>query len=288
MKTILSLLLLLSSIGILAQSPAETRSDTLWIEVDKNEHAFILQPIETGITFYQLSNQFGIDISHLNAFNKSVHADDFEIGSQIYIPFTAIRDSIALTPPPCEAYVLCYQVKPKENMFRISRIYFEMQTKDLLNLNQMRRYDLAVDQILTIGYLRKMKHPIFPAGIESDTILIPTDSLILSSENVQVMRSPLDEYRENQIPISSGKGVAYWDKSTEQSNRYYVLHASARLNSIMEIVNPMNQRKVFAKVVGNIPQNSYTKDIQIVVSPAVAKKLGVLDSRFYTTYQYIR
>lgn len=288
MKTILSLLLVFSSLVIVAQSSLVTQPDTLWIEVDQDERAFILQPIETGTTFYKIANQYGIDISQLTVLNQNYKSDDLDIGSKINIPFEAIRDTIEFMQPTEAAYILCYQVKPKENMFRISRIYFDMQTKDLLNINQMRRHDLSVDQILTIGYLRKAKEPDTSAVIASDTSGIHPDSIFLSNDQAQVMRSPLDEYRENHIPISFGKGVAFWDKSAEESNRYYVLHATARLNSLMEIVNPMNQRKVFAKVVGNIPKNSYTNDIQIVVSSAVAKKLGVLDSRFYTTYQYIR
>ena len=42
----------------------------------------------------------------------------------------------------------------------------------------------------------------------------------------------------------------------------------------------------FARVVGRIPDNAFKKDIDVVMSPAVAKKIGAIDSRVQIAMTY--
>jgi hypothetical protein len=64
------------------------------------------------------------------------------------------------------------------------------------------------------------------------------------------------------------------------------LHDEAKVGSILDIYNPMLKTHVKAKVLGKIPLSTYAEDIQIIISPAVAKELGILDARFKVNIKY--
>lgn len=79
---------------------------------------------------------------------------------------------------------------------------------------------------------------------------------------------------------TNAKGIAYWQPSHRRSSGKYVLHSTAPINSIIKLYNPMMRRTVDAKVIGRIPKETYRKDVDVVISPAIAESLGALDSRF--------
>jgi hypothetical protein len=82
-------------------------------------------------------------------------------------------------------------------------------------------------------------------------------------------------------------GVARWVKTESTNGDLYCLHPTAPVNSVVEITNPMTHRKIYAKVLSNMPAKLYGDDINVVVSPGVANLLGVIDSRFYVKLRYV-
>lgn len=294
--------------------------DTIWLKHD-GANAAATYEIQAGETLYQLQRKLNVPVTDIIMANSELDVSDIEIGTQIKIPFKPIRKSIKTTRLPQAQTVFCYRVKPKENLFRISRIYFDIPTSDMISMNQLNGLQLSINQILTIGYLDQNFTSITnqtieenPApndlkvisGVTDSTLSAPvitTDSMftpsyisidstaidsLVNTDSIMVMRTPFDAYAEEGYSIFHDRGVAFWDKRAEETTRLFVLHTKAKINSLMEITNPMNRQKVYAKVIGHIPPGAYTSDIKVVVSPGVAKKLGALDGRFYIHYQYIQ
>jgi hypothetical protein len=86
--------------------------------------------------------------------------------------------------------------------------------------------------------------------------------------------------------IKVQKGLAIW-KAGNLSAHYYVLHPTAKVGSYMEITNLMLHRTITAKVAGHIPPGLYKSNVGIVVSPSIARALGVLDVQFYAKWRYV-
>jgi hypothetical protein len=55
----------------------------------------------------------------------------------------------------------------------------------------------------------------------------------------------------------------------------------------MEITNPMLHNTLTAKVAGNIPPGLYQSHVGLVVSPSVARALGVLDQQFFAQWRFV-
>ena len=54
------------------------------------------------------------------------------------------------------------------------------------------------------------------------------------------------------------------------------------------VTNPMNQRTVYVKVIGNLSDRAYEDNVKVVLSPMAAKLLGAVDQRFYVKVTYCK
>ena len=82
-------------------------------------------------------------------------------------------------------------------------------------------------------------------------------------------------------------GVAAWIRDDDiNPNKYYALHRTAPIGTIIKVTNKMNKKYVFVKVVGSLPDTGDNTDLVIKISKASAEKLGVRDSRFQSELNY--
>jgi LysM repeat protein len=113
-------------------------------------------------------------------------------------------------------------------------------------------------------------------------------------EFVSVISRPvsIDENQDTEVKPQILKshydsGIALWNKESRVRGTY-VLCNEAALNTMIEISNPMVQRKIFARVIGNIPLNTYPDNVKVVLSPDAALDLGAVDSRFFVKLNYLK
>lgn len=116
-----------------------------------------------------------------------------------------------------------------------------------------------------------------PTIVDSSMI----DQAILTSNLLGNIPLSLD------IKLMENKGIAIWRNNGFGKNKMFALHATARINSYIELDNPMMDRVVYAKVVGNIPPNTYPEEVKVIISPKTASNLGVLDQRFFIKMKYL-
>lgn len=82
--------------------------------------------------------------------------------------------------------------------------------------------------------------------------------------------------------VEATKGTAIWitDSSHENQYRFYAMHKSAPIGSVVMVRNLMNDRVVYAKVIGKLPNNKSNENIVVKLSAGAARYLNVLDDRF--------
>lgn len=123
------------------------------------------------------------------------------------------------------------------------------------------------------------------ASLKPVEISKPTEKITRgSADNPNVS---LEKPRVLRRKMITQSGVARWVKTESTNGDLYCLHPTAPVNSVVEITNPMTHRKIYAKVLSNMPAKLYGDDINVVVSPGVANLLGVIDSRFYVKLRYV-
>ena len=92
------------------------------------------------------------------------------------------------------------------------------------------------------------------------------------------------------VPVTE-KGSASWiDDNDINPSKFYALHRTAPAGTIIKVTNRMNNKTVFVKVVGVLPNTGDNSNLTIKLSKAAANKLDVIDARFqaelyYTIYE---
>ncbi len=266
---------------------------------DSQEHAVTDYVMDKGKTLYQASRIFKTPISTILSYNNIKDANDIAKGSKVIIPidfkFTYRGESIE-SYKSTKFIPLTYVVQPKDNLFRIAKIYCSESVEALMKRNDLTTKDLTIGQTLTLGWIAldpqntqlysNLDEPVTPAeiiGPMPQTNLLDKiddlDGVVSNPENDSMSRDELD------ATFKKEKGIAIWTKSSKGHSRY-ALHPTARLNSEIELYNPLVNRKVTAKVVGRIPKGAYNSDVSVIISPATAVGLGALDNRFKVEMTY--
>jgi len=300
-------------------NPIFSKSDKLHIKPTEGEICIYNHKMEQGHTLYSLSKIFQLTVDEILRFNGITDAASIQLDQELLIP---IKKSFISTQVsninPATCLPIYYQVKPKDNMFRISKVYFDQSIENMRTRNSLPDNNIHPGQNLLVGWwplqteiatsFHQEDKPtqIIPADrdefeedfeVLNERDMAVTDSILLLNSSDTLMKSNVPvgfdfllgdvEYNENMEIIQVSR-VAYWDKSIPMNGSIFVLHKEAKLGTFVELFNPLLRRSVRAKVIGRIPYGTYTEDVELIVSPGTAKQLGALDKRFNVKVKYIK
>ena len=98
------------------------------------------------------------------------------------------------------------------------------------------------------------------------------------------------EYSSQTGDAKTEKGVATWieggDAFGADSERFYALHNNAPIGSVIKVRNMMNNRVIYAKVIGTLSKEEVNDKVLVKLTSGAAEKLNVLDSRFVSEITY--
>jgi len=237
----------------------------------------IIEKMEQGTTLYSFSREYNVSVEAILSTNPDLDPGAIPLGFPVHIPI--FSKAISYGPPQAgdDSIPVFYRVEPKETLYRISKVYLGISPETIIALNPRVKDGLSIGQVLHLGWYNPRNntdHPATNGSSEEDTAsLYPVTDFT-------------KEYKTEGKVIKEQKGLAVWKPGNLQSN-YYVLHPTAKVGSYMEVTNPMLHRTLTAKVAGNIPPGIYQTQVGLVVSPSVARALGVLDQQFFARWRFV-
>ena len=212
-------------------------------------------------------------------FNPGLKDQTVKIGMPIRVPIpnAAIKRYMESGFRPNENVPVFYIVKKGDTLFRIAKVYFRMPIELVMARNNLADYSLKEGQQLHVGWISVFGVP---------------DSLRqhaggpLARRNAALRK--IYQYESVNKRQYDSQGVAVWQKESKEDSDLYGLHSYAPKNSIIEVLNPMNNRTVYVKVIGKIPLTAYRDEVTVILSPLAAKLLGAIDPRFFVKIKYYR
>jgi LysM repeat protein len=192
-------------------------------------------------------------------------------------------------------------VAAKETMFSITRQY-GITVEQLREWNSLQTDELKIGQTLfvsqppnskqnstqTITQIQTQTNPVtqqqtpviekivVPITVPVVTPPVEKTTTIKISESV----SGTDEIRET--------GLAELIEGTDGNRKYLALHRTAPSGTILKIKNEMNNREVFVRVMGKLPETAPNDKLVIKISKSAYDKLGAIDSRFRVEVTYYK
>ena len=277
--------LLLFSLGISAQEyswtdppPILEKSDSLILEFNTDLGLCVIHTVKPYESIYRLVNFFQSDMERTLRINDLRAGRPLLEGSQIRIPLASqhiITNFFgrSIFKKYNKVYV---EMSNKTTLYSLSK-KLDTNVSTIEGRNDIEAKDVPNGAMLRVGWFPRsgLYDPITTEEMKSDG---------LEKENLE---KQFDEGRAKGS-LKEERGIAFWNKSGQNESGFFALHRTADVGSYLEIVNPMFGTKVFAKVIGKIPENSYPKEIMTIISFEAAEELRAKDARFFVKIRYLQ
>lgn len=166
-----------------------------------------------------------------------------------------------------------HQVKSGESLFSLSKEYGS-SVGDLIAWNSLSSNNLKLGQSLKVS---RIQASVATSESKLEPQIEPTIPVEIQ-ENVEI---------ENPVVNTSGgfsntkeNGLAELIPGTEANKKYLVLHRTAPVGSVIRIKNEENDRTIFARVVGVLPETGDNSKVLIKLSQAAYQQLKAVNARF--------
>lgn len=252
-----------------------TAKDTLFISLDERTGEKIFEHyIAPKQNLYRLARFYGMNEEELFPYNPKLKSNVVSIGQMIRVPIPnpAIRRFKGDNFKRWKYAPIVIVVKKGDNLFNIAKRMFRMPVDSVMKWNNMTTQTVSVGQRLHVGWMSLDGVP---------------DSLRSMRPNMEDIRSRMlaDDYKKQKKTVQQS-GAAFWQLKGNAKTDLYCLHRTAKIGTVIAVQNTMNNKTVYAKVIGPMPENVYGHETIIVVAPSVAKLLGAKDEKFFVKIKY--
>lgn len=269
----------------------------------------IVHTVASKETLYSIARTYQVSMDDLKRWNDLTDAS-LAIGQQL-----VIKKSAAVTvraPQPAQAETPQPVSKGGTHTVQSGQTLFSIAREHNVSIEQLREWNRLDGNELKIGqtlYLSQpgpsevvargeevaiapertpvrqpepspqKSTPATPAPVERSA---PVASTGQSAESIRISES-----LKNGDEIIEG-GIAELIEGTEGNRKYLALHRTAPMGTILKVRNEMNNREVFVRVMGKLPDTAMTDKLIIKISRSAYDRLGAIDPRFRVEVTYYK
>ena len=278
-------LLLLSFISIfilteaksqLSSFPIRPSKDTVFIGYMEGRY-YLSHLVNKDDNLSSIASYYGTTLAAIREINNMTDSQmKANKTIKIPIPYNIVKSPILRSSFEKYNYIpVFYKVKKGDTLYRLFRIYFPRDSNEIKKINSIKSNIIKIDSKLLIGYF-----PVQPIKIPSTGIAVKPNS------NKDTLSLTYDKSKNVLVTVS---GAAQTFGSPFEKTEYaYVLSNKIPEHSVVEITNPMSNKKLTGKVIGKIPPGKYPLDILLLLAKNDALDLGFLDLKFFVSVKYYK
>lgn len=266
-------------------------------------------------TLYSISRVYQVSIDDLKQWNN-LSDNALTIGQELVIkrsPPVAVSQAQREQPesPSTISRKGVHTVQQKETLFSIARQY-GISVDQLRDWNHLEGTDLTIGQTLfvaqpeqqvasrsgvTTANPRAQTAKDTEARTEPRTSTQPVKENAPPNDHAVADRPGLTGQSPESIRISESlktgdeiveAGLAELIEGTDGNRKYLALHRTAPMGTILKVRNEMNNREVFVRVMGKLPDTALTDKLIIRISKSAYDRLGAIDPRFRVEVTYYK
>jgi LysM repeat protein len=189
-----------------------------------------------------------------------------------------------------------HTVAAGETLFSISRQYN-------VTVDQIKAWNNISDSGVKVGQVLTVAPSIQSNNAATTTTIQPRESKTNETKQTQTTpslpnREPVNiSMTEPSIKISESVagtdeikegGLAELIEGTEGNRKYLALHRTAKPGTIMKVRNELNNREVFVRIVGQLPNTGINDKLVIKLSKSAYDRLGAIDPKFRVEVTYYK
>jgi LysM repeat protein len=246
-------------------------------------------------TMYSISRKYGVTVDEIRQWNNLPNSTALSIGQELIIKKNTGTVS-SVTPVISRKGI--HTVGANETIFSICKQYgiTQQQLKDWNNLDGI---ELKIGQTLFVAQpekeatVKKQDTAKIKTFVQHVVVQPPVNE---TKKDPDPVRPPIQEQTQT-IKISESykngsetieSGLAELIDGTEGNRKYLALHRTAPVGTILKVKNEMNNREVFVRVMGKLPDTALTDKLIIRISKSAYDRLGAIDQRFRVEVTYYK
>jgi LysM repeat protein len=270
----------------------------------------IIHVVAEKETLFSIAKAYGISVDELKKWN-SLADNTLSLGQELVVKKKGTAVTITQIPPNNTNEIRskkgAHTVAAKETMYSIARQY-NITVQQLKEWNNLQGNEISIGQVL---FVAQPEQSGITAAKQTQTTTTPPVTEMRPADNQQVTPEIKNEVkipetqpvkepvrsRESTITISEAvrgsdeiqeAGLAELIEGTDGNRKYLALHRTAPIGTILKVKNEMNNREVFVRVMGKLPDTSMTDKLIIKVSKSAYDRLGAIDQRFRVQVTYYK
>jgi LysM repeat protein len=241
-------------------------------------------------TMYSISKMYGVSVDELKSWNN-ISDNSLSVGQELIVKKPS---AVAAPKAPVETVVKAvpssgiHVVGAKETLYSVATLYgFTMA--QLRIWNGLQSDELRPGQTLFLTAEGKATAQ-QEARKDSEVVVknpepVHTETPTPTASRTQTIR--ISESMKNSDEIIEA-GVAELIEGTEGNRKYLALHRTAPVGTILKVRNEMNNREVFVRVMGKLPESAVNDKLIIKLSRSAYDRLGAIDPRFRVELTYYK
>lgn len=264
-------------------------------------------------TLYSISRLYEVSMEDLREWNN-LSDNSLGIGQELIVKKSAASAVRPVQPiqqerPEMISRKGIHTVQPRETLFSISKQY-NVSLDDLKAWNNLSGNELKIGQSLYVSQperggvvtrthdeptkpIQPVQQPLqsreertatAPPPVQNPPVARNTSPSV-SGQSAESIR--ISESLKNGDEIIEG-GLAELIDGTEGNRKYLALHRTAPMGTILKVRNEMNNREVFVRVMGKLPDTALTNKLIIKISRSAYDRLGAIDPRFRVEVTYYK
>lgn len=277
----------------------------------------IVHEVAAKETMFSISKKYGVSIDEIRQWNN-LSDNTLSIGQQLVIKKKSTGATATVNPGRTPSEITSrkgvHTVGAQETMFSISKQY-GITVDQLKDWNNLEGSELKIGQTLYVTQPERGVVAKKPDSVKTTTqpvVTRPTNSTAQTSTTpvADVKKDPPPADVKKDAPtvqdppvqpqtirisesIKNGSetvegGVAELIEGTEGNRKYLALHRTAPIGTILKVRNEMNNREVFVRVMGKLPDTALTNKVIIRISKSAYDRLGAIDQRFRVEVTYYK
>jgi LysM repeat protein len=234
----------------------------------KGQSNEIIHKVAEKETLFSISRLYAVSVDDLKKWNNLTESN-LSVGQELVIQKRPTDVPVSV-PTEVQTARGIHTVAAKETQYSIAKKYG-------ITVEQLRSWNNLTEGELKVGQTVFVSQPNYQASV---TMSEPTPEKPIepSTQITQPVITVTEPARSTDVLIESG--LAELIEGTEANRKYLALHRSAPSGSILKVRNEMNNREVFVRVIGKLPDTALTDKLIIKISKSAYDRLGAIDPRF--------
>lgn len=236
-------------------------------------------------TLFSISKLYEVSVEEIKSWNN-LKDNTLSTGQELIIKPKTSAVNVSL--PEQKSLKGTHTVATKETLFSIARQYG-------VTVQQLREWNGLTSDEVKVGQVLFLSQPM-NAGVEVKPEVKNQEVKTEVKQTTTVAARPQPEVKET-IRIServAGSdevregGLAELIEGTDGNRKYLALHRTAKVGTILKVRNELNNREVFVRVAGPLPDVAPNQNVVIKISKSAYDRLGAIDPRFRVEVTYYK